>query len=74
MKVLVAFCIAYEIDMPVVEVLLHSAGYALRLSDKVHFAYYFLLTDYSGRSIAECNELLEQLKIGKTDLLIENSK
>jgi len=55
-------------------VLLSSTGFALNMTNRAHFAYYFLLTHYSGKSINECNLFLQEIGIAETDLLIENSK
>lgn len=48
LKTLVAFCIAFEIDMPNVNALLQSTGYSFRLTDRTHYAYQSLIM-YHGR-------------------------
>jgi hypothetical protein len=47
LKTLVAFCVAFEIDMPNVNTLLQSTGYSFKLTDRVHYAYQQLILYHS---------------------------
>jgi hypothetical protein len=74
MNVLISVCIAFEIDVQNTLTQLNSAGYSFKMTDRVHYAYYFLITNYSGRNISECNEILIKIGIAEKHLLRENSK
>jgi uncharacterized protein (DUF4213/DUF364 family) len=73
-KTLVAICIAFEIDIATTQTLLCATGYSLNLTDRTHFAYYYLITHHSGKNINECNNILKILGINEKHLLHENSK
>ena len=69
MRAIITMAIAFDLDMPMVETLLLSAGYAFDLNNKVHYAYQTLVKDYQGKSIYECNDYLAALGIEKKDFL-----
>ena len=74
MKTLIAFCISFEIGIQTVLILLNAMGHSFIMGDRVHYAYSYLITNYSGTSIYECNRILEALGIEEKYLLKENSR
>lgn len=69
MKSIVAFCIACNMDMLNTVTLLESLGLTFRRTSKVDYAYSYLIVNYRGKSIPECNEVLKKLEIDNEDLL-----
>jgi hypothetical protein len=60
LETVMALCIGLRLDSMDSEHLLERAGYRLNSSMR-HLAYHMLLSDSAGRSVAECNEMLESL-------------
>lgn len=60
---LMSICVGYGIDYPLAQRLFDSVGMGFSLQNKRDYAYIFLLTQCRGKSIDECNEILEWLKI-----------
>ena len=60
---LMSIAVAYNLDYQLTARLLESLGVGFTLSDKRDYAYQFLLTNCRGKSVDECNEILEQLGI-----------
>ena len=69
MRSIVAFCIACNMDMLNTVTLLESLGLTFRRTSKVDYAYSYLIVNYRGKSIPECNEVLKILGIDDEDLL-----
>lgn len=62
---LLSVCIGYDLDLMMAQSLLYSLGLGFnRFSDR-DYAYTFLLTRCRGKSIEECNEILEKLGVSK---------
>ena len=69
MRSIVAFCIACNMDMLNTVTLLESLGLTFRRTSKVDYAYSYLIVNYRGKSIPECDEVLKILGIDDEDLL-----
>ena len=69
MKTLVAFSIACNLDLLNAETLLNSLGLAFNRTNKVHYAYWYIIKDCRGKSISDCNKVLKSLGIADDDLL-----
>lgn len=62
---LISVCIGYDLDLMMAQSLLYSLGLGFnRFSDR-DYAYTFLLTRCRGKSIEECNEIIEKLGVSK---------
>lgn len=55
--------VGYNLDYQLTEKLCDSIGVTFVLSNTRDYAYQFLLTNCRGKSVDECNEILEQLGI-----------
>lgn len=66
---IVSVCVGYDAGIQIAEELLQSQGSHFNPHSKIDSAYILLLTEYRGKSVDECNELLERLEIKKTDRL-----
>jgi Predicted transcriptional regulator len=62
-EVLVAICIALELDIKQSSALFSSLGYSFLGTSKEHYAYAYLIENHSGKKISECNEILTGLGI-----------
>lgn len=60
---LMSVCVGYKIDYPLASRLFDSLGVGFSYQSKRDYAYIFLLTQCRGKSVDECNEILEQLGI-----------
>lgn len=69
LKSIISFAVAFELDMLNVITLLRAGGYGLDFTDRTQYAYSYLITDCSGMTITECNQVLEAIGIEKKDLL-----
>lgn len=63
MYTLISVCVGYDLDLLMAQALLHSLGLGFNRNKKRDYAYSFLLTRCRGKSIQECNEILEKLGI-----------
>lgn len=63
MYTLISVCVGYDLDLLMAQALLHSLGLGFNRNKKQDYAYSFLLTRCRGKSIQECNEILEKLGI-----------
>ena len=63
LNTIISFAIACDLDMLMTITLLDSLGYGFRRTYDVHYAYCYLIVNCRGKSISECNEVLEQLGI-----------
>ena len=59
------FCIAFEIDILTAVAMRQALGLCFDFKNKQHCIYYHLITDYSGRSIYDCNRILQRFGIDK---------
>ncbi len=57
------FCVAFGIDILTAVAMRQALGLTFNFKDKVHCIYYHLITDYSGRSIRDCNKVLYEFKV-----------
>lgn len=69
MKTIIAFCVACNLDMLNTITLLESLGLSFKKTSLVDYAYCYLIANYSGKSIAECNAVLKNLGIDSNDFL-----
>lgn len=60
---LMSIAVGYHLDYQITARLLQSLGLDFILSNKRDYAYQFLLTNCRGKSVDECNEILECLGI-----------
>ncbi len=60
---LMSIAIGYGLDYQLTATLLDSIGLSFILSNERDYAYQFLLTNCRGKSVQECNEILEQLGV-----------
>lgn len=60
---LISVAVAYNLDLMMTQALLYSLGLGFNRFSKRDYAYTFLLTRCRGKSIAECNAILEELGI-----------
>lgn len=74
MYTLISFCVGYNLDLMMAQALLHSLGLDFNRHNKRDYAYSFLLTRCRGKSIDECNDILEKLGIPQKYWLGEHKK
>lgn len=60
---LISVAVGYNLDLMMTQAMLHSLGLDFNRFNKRDYAYTFLLTRCRGKSIDECNEILEKLEI-----------
>lgn len=65
MTSIVSFAIVFKINLKNVEDLLRAWGLGFEPGNKVHHAYSQLIEKFSGKTMAECNEFLEEVGIAK---------
>lgn len=63
MSALVSVCMGLNLDLPVAESLLAPTKFSFNYTNRVHCAYMFLLTQYQGLCIEDCNKILRSLGI-----------
>ena len=68
---IIAFCIACDLDMLMAIKLLDSLGLSFQRTNIIHYSYCYLIINCRGKSIKECNVVLEKLKTGKEHHLAE---
>lgn len=68
-RTIVSVCVGYDAGVQIAEELLQSQGSHFNPHSKTDSAYILLLTEYRGKSVDECNELLKRLEIEKADWL-----
>lgn len=66
---IVSVCVGYGVGLQIAEELLRSQGSSFNPHSDRDSAYITLLTEYRGKSIEECNKLLEKLNVRKEDRL-----
>lgn len=66
---IVSVCVGYDVGLKITEELLRSQGSSFNPHNKIDSAYIMLLTEYRGKTVEECNALLEKLEIKKEDRL-----
>ncbi len=69
LKSIISFAVAFELDMLNLITLLRAGGYGIDFTDRTQYAYSYLITDCSGMTITECNQVLKAIGIDKKDLL-----
>lgn len=74
MTSLVAFAVVFKINLKNVEDLLRAWGLGFEPGNKVHHAYSQLIEKFSGKTMAECNEFLEEVGIAKKYWLNDGSE
>ncbi|MEY8284589.1 hypothetical protein AALA13_12280 [Lachnospiraceae bacterium 50-23] len=62
---LISVSVGYHLDLMMTQALLYSLGLGFNRFSKRDYAYTFLLTRCRGKSIDECNNILEKLGIEK---------
>lgn len=62
---IVSVCVGYNVGLQIAEELLRSQGSSFNPHGKRDSAYIMLLTEYRGKTVEECNKLLEKLGIEK---------
>ena len=60
---LITVAVAYNLDLMMTQALLYSLGLGFNRFSKRDYAYTFLLTRCRGKSINQCNDILEKLGI-----------
>lgn len=60
---LISIAVGYKLDFQITARLLESLGSGFTLSNERDYAYQFLLTNCRGKSVDECNEILECLGV-----------
>ncbi|MDB8711790.1 hypothetical protein [Mediterraneibacter gnavus] len=60
---LISVSVGYHLDLMMTQALLYSLGLGFNRFSKRDYAYTFLLTRCRGKSIDECNDILEKLGI-----------
>lgn len=60
---IVSLCIGYNVGIQVALELMRSQGSYLNPHSDIDNAYVMLLTEFRGKSVEECDEILEQLNI-----------
>lgn len=60
---LISIAIGYNLDFQITARLLESLGSGFTLSNERDYAYQFLLTNCRGKTVDECNEILEYLGV-----------
>lgn len=66
---IVSVCVGYDAGIQIAVELLQSQGSHFNPHSKIDSAYILLLTECRGKSVDECNELLETIEINKADRL-----
>lgn len=62
---IISVSVGYHLDLMMTQALLYSLGVGFNRFNKRDYAYTFLLTRCRGKSIDECNNILEKLGIEK---------
>lgn len=70
MSSFISMCMGLNLDLPTAESLLESLALRFNRTDKVDYAYMFLLTRYQGLNIEDCNKILIELGITDPDDLL----
>lgn len=65
MKTIIAFCIACDLDVGNAITLLEALGLSFKRTSKIHYAYLHLITYCRGKTITECNNVLESFEIDR---------
>jgi len=68
-ETIVAMAVVFKISLRNIENLLRAFGLGFEHTNRVHHAYTLLIERHSGKSITECNEVLEKIGIPKEDWL-----
>ena len=68
-QTLVSFFIVFEIDLQTAFNLLKSLGITFSPTNKVHYAYCYLISEYSGETLYKCNEILKYLGFKNSEFL-----
>ena len=63
---IVSVCVGYNVGLQIAEELLRSQGSSFNPHSKVDSAYVMLLTECRGKTVEECNKLLEEIGIKKS--------
>lgn len=63
---IVSVCVGYNVGLQIAQELLRSQGSSFNPHSKRDSAYIMLLTQYRGKTVEECNELLEKVGIRKS--------
>ncbi|WP_459689522.1 hypothetical protein [Agathobaculum sp. TL06] len=61
LRILVTVCVAFGLDLEQSTAFLRAKGRALDPTDRIHFAYAYLISRHSGISIEDANQLLAVL-------------
>lgn len=63
---IISVCVGYNVGLQIAQELLRSQGSYFNPHNEIDSAYILLLTEYRGKSIDECNKILDKLKISKS--------
>jgi len=69
MKTITAFCIACELNGLKSMTLFESLGTGFKKSSKTESAYHYIITNFRGKSVHECNDFLRVIGLPECDLL-----
>ena len=73
MRIVISICVGLELDIFTTTELLRLSGLVLVPTNRVHYAYNYIIEKCRGMSIRECNEFLEGLEIEETHYLGSHS-
>lgn len=60
---IVSLCIGYGVDIQIANQLLESEGSGFNPLNDIDSAYIMLLTEFRGKSVEDCNKILEKMEI-----------
>lgn len=62
METFVAFCVAFDISIQNATDMLKSLEVAFNPTEKLHCDYCYLISECRGKTLIECNEILDLLR------------
>lgn len=70
-RFIISIAVGFKLDVHLTEYILESCGMRFCESNKVDKAYIYILENYKGRNIGDCNGILRDLGIDGKDMLGE---
>jgi len=71
-RTIITICVALDINMMMTNYLLELKGFKLTMNDKVHRAYAYLIENFKGSDIEDCNIILAKMGVEEKNFLVLN--
>lgn len=65
----ITLCMIYDLDLALASTLRASLGRSFCMTNRLHYAYCYLLVNCRGKSLSYCNKVLQTLGIEEKDFL-----